>query len=1186
MSIIHNPLQEIYSIPPGITRIKSKLVTCNSRYLAYASFLTVYIYNLDNFHTTRIFLSKSEFINTIKFANNSINFLAISLENFVVIYDIDSNSIVNIVSTQTELPLLTWSICDDLIVLMAYGSKKLYHFQTNISNSEPKLSKNANSMFYFNETQSSIDPNMESSEMHTDFPLQKMSKTSFFYYFDSRKFSSVNKIITTSFPLSRAVLISAVAIKQRSIFLIGSDQGELVRVNFNDLAFAIYNGQKELGYITGIDFDPLNPSNCITVWSNGTILFFDISSDKSIIEINRTDYSKNTNFKTLSGVCFLPNSPGQFLTGSLSIGTLQLWNIASKEPIENITVGNSGIKTIEYVNNNIVISFLEGSISVIDAHSRIKKWENEAAHTNTIFSAQFMPNNPNVFVTCSADGSICSWDVSTMKQIDRFISENLLFLSLTITFGGGYLIVGASKDTLLVFNVNTLKICYSTNLFDNPNGRIISIANSPLQPNLILINDDQGNCCLFNLQSQKVVWTPPIVHSEQIKCSAMSMHRKDTFAITYTQGILRLFISQKSYVLKYAKPIDLHYAIFSPHNERHLLTSTDTGIVIFWEINYENPTEFTTKLVSQHLQKSRAIAFHPLYSNIAISGGYDGYLYLFDYIQNTKICTVHAHLDHIYSACFSTVNPYLLITVSRDLTIKKWSMDKLFAPNIVNHFIFRPLEGSMELENMINRLQKDGKFSFKENSLFHINDCIRITTKRISKMLSASPHETSLIKKAIKTKQRMIKAAQLALMIGNNKQYCELLFAAGEYDKAVAAAPSVSYQFWHNMMKERMKLFEDQNDQVNSYILLRDFDAVELLLKNDSSFKSYTDAMLITASHQNQPKALKIVKSDKKEVNTNKTFEFIDLEFRDNGKLFEYSVASKEAKHFLKQGKVFKACISFLSVGDIKSAISLLQNNGEFVTSAYIARKFNLLNERMAIRLMQLSSEHIWHELPINLRVFVFPLLSFENQNKFKSEFESIYTMRTKTSMTAYESMFDMLIESCLAESHSADQVVSFGLQYLIDHAIKHKVFDFSEIKDILLVFELIQPALMDQPQIALLNIIEFYLASIESFWKGFNSTSLYLIEISQIILKSYDFSSMLSSDDLQKLISLFSNLEKMISGENSYEITINPEGSDLIERTLLPVDKNISMPFKELLKFQNVTSFSPLSTFKRIYVI
>jgi hypothetical protein len=85
---------------------------------------------------------------------------------------------------------------------------------------------------------------------------------------------------------------------------------------------------------------------------------------------------------------------------------------------------------------------------------------------------------------------------------------------------------------------------------------------------------------------------------------------------------------------------------------------------------------------------------------------------------------------------------------------------------------------------------------FKDSNLCHVNDAVRLTRKRVLRLTATLPSDQSVLKRSQKVKQTVIEAAGLALKSGDTKRYCELMFIAGEYNMALATAPSVSYAFW------------------------------------------------------------------------------------------------------------------------------------------------------------------------------------------------------------------------------------------------------------------------------------------------------------------------------------------------------------------------------------------------------
>lgn len=1220
MTLLFQPLQQINFIPSGVLNIGHKSISCSKRFLAFSSFFTLYVYDLTNFRLVRLVTTSNSIIKTILFSKQNDNFIAIATNYYVAIYDVVNNCQVSYTYTQHTFSTMCWIPNDSIVIGFSSHYDVMFFFESQVETHKQTFSNvNVDDQLY--------DPNH--AYFNIQIPLPENIKKE-------------DKTHRIQFTFYDTYMASSILLKQKTIFILGCEGGQICRVDFADVKFDFFKAGKDCGIIKGIDFDPFNTSNCLTVWSSGLIILLDLSTDK-MFEIHRTKIDSN-----LAGAIFLSSPPGHFLTGNESNGVLQIWSSTSNDPIEKITVGSCGLvqmdrasSSIKNLKDCIVLGFADGSITIYDFYKKEKIWQNYSAHTNTVFDVQLLPTNPDVLVSLGAEGSVCTWDIDDATPIDRFVIEKDNFICMTITHGSGYIICGCQSGSIAAFSIKMLKIIFKKKIFES---RVRSIDSSPHQPGLILITSERGECYLFNIEKNEVVWSPPSQmltiqnypnskkddddedddnnskKSTNLKCicTTFSPHQDKTYAISCSCGTLLLIRASSYHQFNTDDKYDLACVLWNPHDENMILTTSDSGRVTRWKIFDNN--DYETKVITNHNGKSRGISFHPTFDWMAASTGYDGCIHIFNVLTCEVYCQVSAHCDPAYGLTFSPTNPYLLISSAADTAIKFWSLDKLFQDKedylssvfskSAEKYTFRPIEGFQELKSLLIRLDKDNanlndeiesesknsSVSFKEGSIMHINDCIRIIKKRIRRMLSASPHETSMIKKAIKSRERMLNAARLSLLTGNRKKYCELLFAAGEYDKALAAAPSVSYEFWRNLMKERMKLYEETNDKVNCKIIIGEISESIKDMLNEKDEKNFVDeeanynkAMLIAASRIFSERSLKIaqIKSAENDNNENEIkFKYSDLLFISNERLFEYSVASKASKFYLLKGKVFKAASCLLSVGDLRSAINLLEINGEIMAASFIAKKFNLLNKNLAFKLMKINSNYTWKYLPTELQVYTFPLLSIEDQKKNYDYVLTLIKKEEASNSNIARQMFDLILKVNQGDDDSHAKIknaISIGFSFLEEN-LQNKIWDFSSVKDVLNVFQLIDTESFSQKNLYYLNSLDFYVAAFDAMWKGFGKIIPRLIEIGE-------FLALKIKAEHPWISNLYKNLKSIANKFNSEQYcTIVPTGCSLLGSNFLTLNDSNNHQEKillqELLMWQQVTTFSPTGSCNRVFYV
>jgi len=123
---------------------------------------------------------------------------------------------------------------------------------------------------------------------------------------------------------------------------------------------------------------------------------------------------------SINCLSWMYNMSGDFITTSEKIGALRIWNASQKSSKTVIKTGSLGIQQFEcfksFVNWHAIV-FTDGSIAVFDLKKKKTIWKLETAHSETVFSLEFKPNNFSILATGSYDENIKIWNMDSMKQI-------------------------------------------------------------------------------------------------------------------------------------------------------------------------------------------------------------------------------------------------------------------------------------------------------------------------------------------------------------------------------------------------------------------------------------------------------------------------------------------------------------------------------------------------------------------------------------------------------------------------------------------------------------------------------------------------------------------------------------------------------------------------------------------------
>lgn len=793
------------------------------------------------------------------------------------------------------------------------------------------------------------------------------------------------------------------------IFIGGNDVGSILRYNFFSQATSSIEYDSK---VLAVDMDPTGNGICVIIWKSGIWRLYDVTTELTFIHQNANSINE------YGGGCFLNEPPGHFVTGDGNTGMLRLWSSASTQPIENISVHTAGFIAVNRLNNNrLLCGFADGMISVYDFTSRKFIWKTNAAHRNTIFRLDFIPSNPDLFMSCGAEGAICTWDVNKLKLIDRVMPQKSLgnIFAMAISPGGGFVFAGYRDGTLAAYSNRTMSLLFSSKFFTSS---ILFIDVSIHDPNLLLACSSFGKVVLFKVTTREVVFSlsSPGAQWSYSGC-AFSPHEPNMFVVGRSDGVLEIYKNQSL-----SRKVDIGQGIFSvtwsPHDKNVFAVSTNQGGSYIVQLKDEN---HLTTLIYKHSGASRIVVFHPTFKSIVASGGYDGKVALFNYEKNLGLGYIQAHISHTYGIAFSPKNPFLLLTSSCDTTIKAWTIDRLFIDNSIQNVFksddvcYRPANGVDEVLKIAQRISKTGgQLRFSPTDTIHIKDLTRITEKLVKKM-TVAPSDGPRIKQAIKNKERLIQAAEYELKMGNIKRYCEFMFTAGEHAKAAAAAPAVSVKFWQAMLKACADTANKPNEFVAFTLAQGDVDSVIDYLEKEGD----DNGSLIVACASKEGSFH--YKSAQLQTNfVEETGIPYEPDFNDPRRLFEYSIASKKGKEELERGNVFLAAADYLSIGDTISAIDILLRCGEII----VASKINILlgypypevNERI---LMLAPTEELaikmFKEVPEKSRYKVAHSFKFENEisrSKFYNEIglPSLEELKCKTPVNDVEKIHQLFM--------------------------------------------------------------------------------------------------------------------------------------------------------------------------------
>lgn len=992
-------------IQSGIQKGHNQIITRNSKYFAYSSFLTVYIMDLFTFNIEYMYFSPNSIISAICFHQKKANIIAISFDNKrTEIVNLDTSKVVKSFSTESVVVASVWNLNNDILLFYCYGDVRIYLYDIN------------------------------SNESYQSYYI----------------INSMMKVLLYA-QLTDDVFIGA------------DDEGNILRFNYSK---GDYQSLCLDSGIVALDIDQYSPSNCLILWKDGTVGFFEISQKLNTI------FQHKVSGRPLGAIAWVKNPPGHYITGDYHTGILRLWSPSSELQIGSYNVYEFGFRSLTLLSESkIFCTFEDYYICVYDMEKCKVLWGINPGHSNTIFTLNFHPKNHDILYSAGAEGIISTWNVDKLKQIRSFRCDNgdrTAIICSDISCDMEVIAYGTKIGRVYFYSLTDFKFLYDYQFFKH---KVTSVSFSHFEKNLILVCIENFSVYIFDHESKNIIYE---VETSSIPYYAIySPHEKDVFGVGCTNGELNIFRSAHAPVI-YKHTTAIHkYLCWSMEDPLIVFTCTETGSLVVWDIH---STETNASFLNCESNTSRIIVAHPSLKNLIACCGYDGIVRIIDTSTKDVVLSFNAHISHIYTIKFSNENPFLLVTAGRDSTIRFWSIDKLLITqqieNVLNNgrIVFRPSPGYRQLEKLILRISGED-VEFDKDDIIHLSDLVNKLGYETTDQDTFSDIKIS--------SRDVLNEAKEALIAGNARKYCTLMFQAGYHDKAIAAAPSVSFEFWKKLMNLKIETSESKSEKIK-YMLLSGmpYEAADISAEQGNIVDAITLAAAATQSEYS-------IKVDKCEHDTPKlSFPLIN-NFTDGKYYDHYRIVSSKALNFLKEGKYLLAACSYLSIGDIYQAVYCLLKNGELFGAIEICHRLKMELPLMCkVRFVRLATSQgyldaiefitgkekqlIAGSIPFSDAIH---RMKFYNTHNISTDIERI---------TRYDEAFYKLLigdyNGCGIDS----------IAPVIETISDCTEWNFHEVKQYIDLFEYLPLDKIDSNVSECIHILTFFLRAIESVWRGY----------------------------------------------------------------------------------------------------
>jgi WD40 repeat protein len=934
--------------------------------------------------------------------------------------------------------------------------------------------------------------------------------------------------------------------------------------------------------VCGLDIDPFNGERFLAGWVKGCWVCFEGTKELRVIgSAEGLQYS-------FGGGCFVENPAGHFVTGDGNTGTFRFWNPSRGVAVSAFEINSCGVTDLVRISDDrIACALMNGTLSVVSLKTRTVVFTGLNGHRTVLVGCVLASEEQRLLVTGSVDGWICTWDADTFQSRDR-IADNIVdsntMESIDVTSGGALAVCGYANGSMSVFSLGAKQKLFSVKLHQTS---VCFVRFHPEDSRLFLSGSIGGTVVLYDIRERRSTF------SLSLKASALEAlfldSTGDEFVVADCAGQVH-FVSGDH--IDSAEITDHSTAIgaicICPYDAKQLLIATSNGtlLVICREGN-DILRKFTVLNCSP-----TAVAWNSYVQSLVIIGTLSGQIVFVDLESEAVLWRMDAHYGPVRSLHFHQSFPFLFISSSSDTCVRKWVCDKLFFKMMIAIVFeqdpqkrmvnFRPVSGAANFSRLADYLaHPDNPPMFEMDDIYPFGLASEIAGEKVELMMKTYC-SANLMKRAIQKKKIVEEACRFALYGGNIQRYCELLFQYGDCDQAIAAAPAVSVDFWKELM--RRKAEQQPDNSVAPLLLIGDVSPViEQLLEIDP------ESAVIVASGDSAH-VFDIKQHFTVIPPGRKTCSPIPRDTNAQSFLAEYAVISERAHHSLKSNDPLLMAGSYLSIGDVQSAIAILMKCGEL----FFALELDLLTQAnhtpLRIHLAKLCMhckvcvEYAFALLDTSTRAWLAPLIAFESVEQREHFFRSLEIQSLPDPTTLKEKIHALICGG----SHS--QAVSMFIEASRE-ILQRPAWDFNEMRALVEEMELCSLDLCKRMIQREVLAISLYVAAFDAMWKGYRGI---LPHLHPTLQKMVDLGKIEWMKPLQSKLELLAKLTTRTDGKIMHtvqgceEINVITHLSTAKSRRgpiLYLGSEGRRMSFVNALAWFDVTAFSPYADGQVFYV-
>ncbi|XP_072040937.1 WD repeat-containing protein 17-like [Amphiura filiformis] len=642
-----------------------------------------------------------------------------------------------------------------------------------------------------------------------------------------------------------------------------------------------------------------------------------------------------------------------------------------------------------------VCCFLDGGVGLYDLGKRSWDFLRELGHVETIFDCKFKPDNPDQIATASFDGTVKVWDVNTLSAVNTSPgNEGVIYAISWAPADLNCIVAGTSKHGAFIWDMVKSKII--KRFTEHGKASIYSVAWNHKDSKRIASCGADHFCIIREVDGNLI---QRYKHPSSVFGCDWSPNNKDMIATGCEDGNVRVYYiaTATDHPLKVfsGHSAKVFHVKWSPLRDGILCSGSDDGTIRIWDYTQDS----CVSILVGHAAPVRGLLWNPEIPYILISGSWDYTIRVWDTRDGACVDKILDHGADVYGLTAHPNRPFVLASCARDSTLRIWSLTPLITGLQMKTIAMRPLddvisgtEHAMAMgvcPHMAGKASKDLKqrvehfrgnvdpnlvlkwfsdlfsspggtknlweLAFVVNGqddsllpddyrqgIMHSKHLVKFTASAAQELEMAKVSRYGSVGGGTRAREERLlrEAANLHIKLGQMQRYCELMVQVGEWEKALAVAPSVSMEYWKSLTARRAEqlVVEDSSDCVPYFVALGN---VTKLVSFYSSHNQLEDAMLVSqvaceGGIQNSHCVMTDSAHRGKYIPT-EDHNGVDEPSKDYIRMLHESSASLADRFFQDGAPVMAACCH-LAVGNVQLALSKLIRGHELELAVCIGK--------------------------------------------------------------------------------------------------------------------------------------------------------------------------------------------------------------------------------------------------------